>query len=289
MAPPPPNDLGFVRHLTGGSFYEILTAAIRYFSENGFDSEDSLSEWMLRIRQAAERSLTPLDKLQKELNNAFRTIYRAQVERGGLLKHHPGVSRFTLDKVSPRLRGELDRRIMASAQLIKLNRAQAVERTLQRFSGWATSIPDGGSDVVNRRGASQEIRKALAQLPFEERRVSIDQGHKFAANLNSILAVDAGALAGIWHSHKDEAGYNGRPKHNARDGKLFLVRDSWALNAGLIKSDGLKYTDQIEQPAEFVYCRCFYQYVYALRRLPDEVLTQKGRDELARAREARAA
>jgi hypothetical protein len=44
------------------------------------------------------------------------------------------------------------------------------------------------------------------------------------------------------------------------------------------------YTDEIEQPGEFVYCRCYYQWIYALRDLPRDMLTQRGIDELQRVR-----
>ena len=270
----------------GEGFFAVLTAAIADFAEHGFDSAERLDRWLKAIREAAARSMVSPALLEKTMADNLRGVYRAQIERGGILKRHPGVSQFTLDKVKPKLRAELDRRIMASAQLIKLNRAASIEKTMQRFSGWATSIPVGGSDVVDKVETKTDIRKALAQLPFEERRVAIDQGHKFAANLNDILAVDAGAIAGIWHSHKDEVNYNGRPAHNARDGKIFLVRGNWAIKKGLIKQSGNNYTDEIEQPGEFVYCRCTYQYLYALRRLPKDMLTAKGEAALQNVRMA---
>jgi hypothetical protein len=46
----------------------------------------------------------------------------------------------------------------------------------------------------------------------------------------------------------------------------------------LIAKRGLKYTDEIEQPAELVFCSCAYQYVTALRDLPETLLTAKGRE-----------
>lgn len=48
--------------------------------------------------------------------------YDMQVGRAGALKRHHGISRFTLNYLEPKLRTELDRRILASADLIQLNR-----------------------------------------------------------------------------------------------------------------------------------------------------------------------
>jgi len=271
------------------SFYQTITAAVADIAEHGFDSEERLETWVDRIRKAAVRSMVPERTLQAALNETLRSIFRAKVERGGVLKMHPDVSRFTLDKIAPRLRSELDRRIMASASLIRLNRAQAIDRTIQRFTGWATSIPAGGSGVVDRLKLKEQVRKPLASMPFEERRVAIDQGHKLVSSINSILATDGGAIAAEWHSHCREIGYNYRPDHKAIDKQVFLIRDSWAHQAGFVKAPADRFTDKIEQPAGLPFCRCYYRYVYALRslyRIAPEMFTAKGLEELERVKVA---
>jgi hypothetical protein len=40
------------------------------------------------------------------------------------------------------------------------------------------------------------------------------------------------------------------------------------------------YTDAITQPGEEVFCRCFYEYIYALRDMPDDMITAKGKAKL---------
>lgn len=279
---PPPDDSGSWRY--GASFYETITAAITDMCEYGYDSADRVAAWVQRIREAALRSLTPPHVLQDALNRTMAAIYRSKIERAGILKFHPGVQPFTLARVAPRLRAELDRRIMASAGLIKANRTEAVETTLRRFAGWATSIPPGGTDVSMRREVKEEIRKPLAQLPFAERRVAVDQGHKFVANLNNILAQDAGAIALKWRSNFRQAHYHYREDHKERDGKIYLIRGNWAQERGLVKPGDVGYYDQITAVGEEVFCRCFAQYVYSLRALPDDMLTARGREELERIR-----
>ena len=69
------------------------------------------------------------------------------------------------------------------------------------------------------------------------------------------MAQGSGAIAGIWHDRGQyDRGYDARPDHLARSGTMFLIRDSWALTEGLVKKGKLGYTDEIEQPAELVYC-----------------------------------
>lgn len=279
-----PNDLG---HSFGRTdFYRTITQAVADLTEHGFDSAERVQYWIQQIRAAAYASMTPTHVLEEQLAATFRGIYQRQIERGGILKQHPGVGRFTLERVKPRLRAELDRRLMASRELIKLNRAAAIEKTTQRFSGWATSIPAGGTDAADKVEVKATVRKALAQLPFEERRVAVDQGHKFVANLNNILAVDGGALAAEWHSHWRQANYNYRRDHKERDEHIYVIRGNWALAKGLMKMDGHGYTDEITAPGEEVFCRCSYRYIYSLRSLPPGMVTEKGRAELERVRVA---
>lgn len=271
----------------GPTFNEVLAAAVADLTAHGYDSAERVAEWMKMLREAAERSMEPLGTVEERLKRALRDTYRSKVEQGGLLRYHPGVSRFTLDRVAPRLRAELDRRILASADLIVLNRKKTIELTLQRFSGWATSIPPGGKKVPGAKvEAKDAVRESLASLSFRERRVAIDQGHKFAANLSAILAVDGGALAGIWHSHWRRPGYNYREDHKDRDELIFVVRGNWAIEQGLMKLAGRKYTDEITSPGEEVYCSCWYQWIHSLGRLPPEMLTEKGRAKLMEARAA---
>jgi hypothetical protein len=267
------------------TFYETITAAINDIVNNGFDTQKRVVDWMAVIRKAATESLTPEQQVDQAVRAYLKQLYERQVVKGGILKFHDGMSRFTLDMVKPKLRNELDRRIMANAQLIKLNREIAIENTLRRFSGWATSIPAGGSRAAaeEKKDTKEHIRKTMANLPFEERRVAIDQGHKFVASLNSIIALDRGALCAVWHSHWRRPGYNYRPDHKERDLKVYAIRDNWAIQKGLMKVGPHGYTDQITQPGEEVYCSCTYQYVYNITAVPDNMLTERGKREIEKA------
>jgi hypothetical protein len=270
---------------TRRSFYEVLSAAIRDVSEHGFDTPGRLAFWSEQLRLAAERSATSLYKMEKMLRAGLGAIYRRLVEQGGAVRYHPGVDRFKLQQIAPRLRAELDRRLFASANLIKLNREQAIAKMLQRFQGWSTSIPAGGSEATSRRETNKEIRKALARLPFEERRVLIDQGHKLVASINAVVAQEGNAIALVWHSHWRQSGYDFRQDHKERDGLVYALRGSWAVERGLMRAGDAGYYDDVTAVGEEVFCRCWAQYVYSLRNLPVDMLTKKGADELARVME----
>ena len=268
------------------TFQEVLAAAIADMAEFGFDQIERVDRWTRELRAAAERSLISPESLEQQLRDGLAGAYRKLVDEGGIFKMHPGIERFTLERIRPALRSELDRRIMASANLIKLNRAQAIEKTLQRFQGWSTSIPPGGVSGETKAEVKATVRKSLAALPFEERRVLIDQSHKLISAINGTLAADGGAIAGRWNSHYLQANYAYRPDHKERDyrqnnGQPFLIRDSWAHQAGLVKKGKLGYVDDVTEPGVEPFCRCFYTFLYNLRDLPEEMLTAKGKDALA--------
>jgi hypothetical protein len=192
------------------------------------------------------------------------------------MKFHPGVPLFTIRNIEPRLRYELDKRILASATLIKLNREKTIEQILQRYQGWATSIPAGGSRAINKRDIKENIGKSIKEQSFIERRVSIDQGHKLISSISAVVAIQTGAIAAIWHQHFTQ---NPRKCHTERNGKVYAIRGAWPIERGFMNK-GSGYTDEFEQAGEFIFCRCSFEYLTGLRDLPQEMLTRKGKEYL---------
>ena len=266
------------------TFNEVLTAAVADLQEHGFTDAERLEYWTLKLKEAAERSMGSQAQMEQILREGLTSVYRRLVENGGIAKYHGGIERFTIERLNSQMRLELDKRILASSQLIKLDREKRIAETLSRFSGWATSIPAGGSDIVNRTEEKAHVKKALGSLDFVHRRLLTDQSLKLASSINAVIALNGDAIAAAWQSHKFQRDYDSRPKHAARQGKVFAIRGNWALAAGLMKAGPNGYTDEIEQPAEFVSCKCWYAYKYNLRDLPDDMLTAKGRAWLAEAR-----
>ena len=259
------------------TFYECLTVAINDFMRYGFDSQKRIDSWIKKLRESAVKSLITEKQMQKDIERSLHTAFNRLVTKGGLVKE--GVDKFTVEKLSPKMRAELDRRIMASAKLIQFNREETISNTLRRFAGWATSIPIGGTEAVDKVAEKKAIRKDLAMMPFKERRVVIDQTHKLIANIRDIVAVDGGAIAGKWHSNWKQSGYDYREDHKERDQNIYLIKGNWASEKGYIKPIS-GYTDDITTPGEEVYCRCRYQYIYHVGKLPEEMLTAKGKEAL---------
>ncbi|VGH51723.1 Uncharacterised protein [Klebsiella pneumoniae] len=265
------------------TFARTVREAVKFFLRNGYTSQQELEQWQAIIRQAAESETD--DDYMSMVSDRLRKAYDLQVSKAGALERHKGLSRFTLNYMEPKLRSELDRRILASADLIKLNRTAAINKTVQRFSGWATSMPvhdyvGGGLSASSRSGIvanAQHIQKSAEQVDYEARRVMIDQSHKLIANIDNIIATSNNAIAAEWHSHWRQPGYDYREDHKERDKLVYLIRGNWAQKNGYVKAGPAGYLDEITQPGEEVFCRCYVTYLYNLRSIPEDMLTQKGR------------
>lgn len=254
---------------------ELVQAALDEIAASGYTSEAQLADWSQRLHATLEREMPSDREMQEALASALRSMYDRQIN--GLPKRFPNVSRYTLAQINPQLRAELDRRIFAGIDLIKLNKRAATQKTLQRFAGWLSSVPRGGSAQTDRRAEVTRIIKPSAQVKYEARRVAIDQGHKLLASIDHVVAHGSGAIGAIWHDRGEhDKSYDARKEHLARSGKVFLVRDSWAIQDGLVKRGG-PYTDEVTQPAEEVFCSCYWEWVFSPRDLPREMLAEKGR------------
>ena len=266
-------------------FYRVLAQALAEFRERGYDSRERLNYWLGMLRIAANRALPSMDQAQRNIRARLGKMFKDATSQSAFKRQHPALSQYALQRVGPKLAPILERRIMASADLIRLHREQSIEKVLQRFSGLVTSIPQGGSRNAGTGDEKKAIGKSLRQMNFEERRVVIDQGHKLIANVQQTIAEDNNALGFVWR-HVHQAGYDARPEHEARDGKFFALRGNWAIEAGLMKRGPNPYSDEIDMVGVAPFCRCWATYLYNIRDLPPEFLTQKGREHIEGKRRA---
>jgi hypothetical protein len=257
---------------------EIIAEVMKY----GFDTEQRLKNLTFKLKIAFIKSTKSELELQGQIREQLGKTFNKLLNQKNLV--HPEVKSFTLQSIKPKLRAELEKRILASADLIKYRKEESTARVLKDFQGWMTSVPKGGtkSPAVKKQG--NKLKKLTQTENYYQRRISIDQASKLNSAIKEIVAVDEGAIAGIWHSKgEDEPNYDARQDHLERARKIYIVRDSWADKQGFIKPIW-GYTDEITKPAEEVNCRCSYQYIFSLRKLPEDYLTVKGKNALESAK-----
>lgn len=258
------------------STLSILADAIKHIAKHGY-SPIWMDYWLQQLRASIHEYFGEKKNPDQSVAPALNAAFRKATQPKEIKRNHQGIPAFTIENVNPRLKQLLQARIFASADLIKLNRENAIDMTLKRFAGWASSVPPGGGDVEAGE-VKKHIYKRLQQCTYEERRMLIDQSHKLVANINQTIAEGNGAIAVIWHSHWRDPSYDYRPDHKERDGKVYLIRNSWAKEKGFVKPGSAGYLDEITQAGQEIFCRCFVTFLYSLSRLPDDMLTNKGRE-----------
>lgn len=261
------------------STYRLISEAIDYFINNGFTEAYILDMWSDRIRSAFISEFS----FNHYVNKFLDKKYKQAVDNAGILKYqeNPGITSFSLERIKPAFRKELDRRIVASANLVRLAREETIALILRRFEGFVSSIPVDGIPKVGIRAIKQNIYEPLKADSYAQRRVAIDQGHKLIANINDIVAMQYGAIAVRWHSKWMTPGYNYRLIHKHRHDRIYIIKGSYADNEGLLKPvDG--YYEDFERPGQWPFCSCTGHFIYFIRQVPDEYLTKKGKDAAKR-------
>lgn len=257
------------------NFARTVRDAVRHYLQNGYSSTSEFNAWMTAIRLAAGHETNSETALASQVTGMLQRDYDQSTGKQ-LFKRHQGISSISVESLRPEMRRELDRRIVASVSLIKLNRQKAIDTTLSRFAGWATSVPpDAVQQSQSVVAVAQHIQKTAVQLDYEARRVAIDQGRKMIRNIDAVIATQNEAIAMEWHSQWRKPGYNFREDHKERDGLIYLIKGSWAEKQGLVKPGPAGWLEDITQPAEEVFCQCYGTYIYRVNRLHANMLTEK--------------
>ena len=252
------------------SFPKLLKEAAKHFTRHGYTSQADINDWRVRLLTAAEQHLDPegaRDKIRRSLSSAF---FKA-IGEGRIAKRHGSVHKFTIDRLEPHLRDELERRMFAAQELVDGDKRATLERIHNRFLGLATAGPNPGEA----QAAAQGIGKAARDSKAQERMTAVDQTKKLVAGLDEIIAKDGDSIGGYWDATYDIARKH-RPEHAARHDRFYVRRGSWADTQGLVRHpDG--YMDEWDFPGVLINCQCEYRYVYDLSDCPEEALTAKGR------------
>jgi hypothetical protein len=147
-------------------------------------------------------------------------------------------------------------------------------------------VPVGGSTDRLEKRRITEIKKKFGDLIKWDRLFSTIKAASFPTAIRRTFELEGSPLAAIWHySPSDEQGeFRNAYNHRDMDGRIYAVRGNWAIDKGLMKPGANGYIDEINQPGEDFDCRCHYQWLYSLGRLPVDMLTAKGQAELKRVR-----
>lgn len=155
-------------------------------------------------------------------------------------------------------------------------------------SRFLEAVPVGGSKDKAIRSRIAEIRSELRSLIKWERLFYTYKAMSFPAELEYLFALEGNPIAAVWHYNVlDEQGeYQKTYSHRQRDGHVYAVRRNWAIAKGLMRAGPDGYIDEISRPHQDIGCMCDLQWLYGIRDLPIDMVTEKGRSELTGVRSA---
>jgi len=233
---------------------------------------DRFSEFLPQLRGALSSAYPSDTKIYSEVARLLSVKFRRGLKTLDK-RHRLKVMRFGPQIIAERYRPMLGDRIRASAELIKLNRDQEIERQLRRFAGWATGSMPSQDKRSDKGELSKGVTKSLQRETFERRRVCTDQGHKLLAAVDDMIAMEYGAIAKKWRHIIPRASYQSRKEHLERDGKVYAVKGNAMLKARKMKKGGRPYAEDLEdQPGGPVYCSCWWEAIYDIDDLPTDML-----------------
>jgi hypothetical protein len=149
-------------------------------------------------------------------------------------------------------------------------------------------VPNGGTKDKTFRTNIVEIKKELRAVSNWSELFAILKQTSFTDEIEYLFVREGGAIAAIWHyrQFEEEGELQKTFDHQGRDRRVYAVRENWAIEKGLMQAGSDGYIEEITRPKQDAGCCCDFEYLYALRDLPDIMLTAKGKSELYRARRA---
>jgi len=153
-------------------------------------------------------------------------------------------------------------------------------------------VPVGGSRDKALKSQISGIKFYIRQLVKWDERFNI-MAPSFHSEVKYIFALENNPIAAIWRcgwygrldsesEEEEEEEYPETCNHKERDGHVYAVRGNWALKKGFMKAGPAGYLDEISRPQQELSCDCYLTWLFALRDLPTDMVTELGRSELVR-------
>ena len=150
--------------------------------------------------------------------------------------------------------------------------------------GFLEKVPVNGTKDKTIKSEIVGIKKELRYLVKWDRLFYTYKARSLSSEIENIFAIAENPIAAIWnYSNLDARGeYKNTYNHEQRDGQVYAVRGSWAIEKGLMMCGAAGYLDKISKPGQELGCMCSLKWVTSVRSLPDSMITGKGRSELNR-------
>ena len=193
----------------------------------------------------------------------------------------------SFDSLLPKINCRYNWCIENYKQQSKIYLNEQLTQLLDLLLEFLKQVPIGGTKDKLAKSKITEIKRELRCLTKWTRLFYTLKAFSLASEIQRVFILENGAIAMEWNSHWRQLNYDYRETHKERDGKVYAIRGSWAVKEGLINK-GAGYTDEMTATAEEIGCQCYGNYFISPSELPEEMLTQKGKEWVRQKKEERA-
>lgn len=156
------------------------------------------------------------------------------------------------------------------------------------LASFLVAVPVGGTTDKAIKSQITEIKRGFRSLCDWDRLFCVYKRTSLVAAVEEIFALERQPIAAIWHYNTvDEDSDAPRNDHRRLDRHIYAVRGNWAIKGGLMRVGQFGYVDDISMPPQQeIGCTCEYEWLYSIRELPGDMLTDEGRREHQRVSKA---
>jgi len=276
---------------------EILTD----FLKSGPKSSNNLAETKTKIYEVAFSIVTSaeeataryeqfckefLDKVVQVKGMPTRTIFSDGEKQAQLVSSSGSHISQNFDVLLPSIRERFEWCVSNYNLQAKRYLDEQLSQFMALLEQFIKQVPIGGTKDKAIKSQVSEIKKELRQLAKWDKLFNIYKATSFPAEIEYLFALEGKPIAAIWrYSRTDEQGeYRKTYSHKERDGRVYVVRDNWAISKGLMTAEPYGYIDEVSHPNQEIGCMCSLHWLYAIRDLPTNMVTEKGVSELKRVR-----
>jgi hypothetical protein len=191
------------------------------------------------------------------------------------------------DELLPGLRALLDEHVTSYAEQAEMFFAKQKLGFDQELTAFLAGIPAGGTKTALVRSHVNPLKRTLNDLVQWDADMHRLQSMSVVSEVDDFLRPSGGdALAMSWHYAPSSCLV---PSHKALDGRVYVVRDTWAIKKGLVHAGPNGFTDETRKFRREIGCMCSSTWLFYALSLPEEVLTPEGIEMKANAPAKRAA
>lgn len=219
----------------------------------------------------------------KHIRKIFNKKYHSFL-KNDFAKRHKNINVFSKSDINAKFRQILEKRILHSLNAIKIKDERLLLELQQRFINF---ISDDKEKTMHNLQENLKANEMLKHSKNYVRNVLREQTSKMNDDIDYTCGMINGAIGLIWHT-QDDIKVVGNPNglypkgnelhnnHYKRNNVFFALKDSYATKQKLLNAEIFENLQDIKNIKRAINCRCYYEYIYDLRDVEKQYLTQKG-------------